>query len=489
MLPRVFVLSALAFASAHQTASSGTCAAAASSATEGYWAPLRGRRTQLRELVLGTAADAERPLLSLVMIVKDEAGNIGDVVDSVKGVVDTYSILDTGSSDDTVRIIRERFGSTPGEIHREPFVDFATTRNRALELAGTRSVFRLMLSGDEQLQHGATLRAFCERRRAWRLPPRPRADGAHGTLDGAFRVRVQRRGGKQWYMPFVTRSDARWFYRGVTHEYLTDAFGSSSTDVDLVQAGGATATVLRAEHSDMDNKFARWRLDAQLLRREFERAPAGGKEDDARTCFYLAQSHHDLDDWAPAYEWYMRRVAMVGEWGEETYVAATRAAEVAAELPAGTVEWSAVQDMLLRAQALVPDRAEALHAIARHYYMLEPENWELCFLFARQAFDLPFPEHRILFVLRAVYTVKIPDMLSVCALNTGRALIGLQAAQQALENDPGNERIRRNVAYARRAHKAAEAARAARRTAGRQSSERPSVPTVRTTRPKIDKTS
>ena len=80
------------------------------SAPPGHWDLLNGSSTQLQQLVFDPAADVERPLLSLVMIVKNEASNIAALIDSVRPYVDTYSILDTGSTDDTVRIIRERFG-------------------------------------------------------------------------------------------------------------------------------------------------------------------------------------------------------------------------------------------------------------------------------------------------------------------------------------------------------------------------------------------
>lgn len=93
-------------------------------------------------------------LLELVMIVKDEAASISQTIDSVKGIVDRYCILDTGSSDNTVELIKRSFGSTPGHIYTEPFVDFASTRNRVLELAGTECQYTLMLSGDEYLRNG-----------------------------------------------------------------------------------------------------------------------------------------------------------------------------------------------------------------------------------------------------------------------------------------------------------------------------------------------
>jgi len=73
-------------------------------------------------------------------VLKNEAQSIGGMIESLKGVVDRYTIVDTGSTDRTKEIIKESFGDTPGDIYDEKFIDFATTRNRAIELEGIKSV-------------------------------------------------------------------------------------------------------------------------------------------------------------------------------------------------------------------------------------------------------------------------------------------------------------------------------------------------------------
>ena len=81
--------------------------------------------------------------------------------------------MDTGSTDGTPEIIKERFGDTPGQvITDEPFIDFATTRNRAIELEGLQSVFVLMLSGDEYLRDGKALKEYLEDHREWKNHPK-----------------------------------------------------------------------------------------------------------------------------------------------------------------------------------------------------------------------------------------------------------------------------------------------------------------------------
>lgn len=74
---------------------------------------------------------------------------------SVHGHVDRYCILDTGSTDGTLAIVRHWLQThlypDQYELHEEPFVDFATTRNRLLQLAGQHTEFLLTMNGDDTL--------------------------------------------------------------------------------------------------------------------------------------------------------------------------------------------------------------------------------------------------------------------------------------------------------------------------------------------------
>ena len=90
---------------------------------------------------------AERPRLSLSMIVRDEAERIEAALASVAGFVDEMVVLDTGSSDDTVAIAK-RCGAVVASM---PWPgDFAPARNRALELV--RGDWVLVLDADERLR-------------------------------------------------------------------------------------------------------------------------------------------------------------------------------------------------------------------------------------------------------------------------------------------------------------------------------------------------
>ncbi len=80
------------------------------------------------------AREGEPPLLGLVMIVKDENATIEATLASVKGDIDYWTIVDTGSKDGTQATIKAAMVGVPGQLLSEPFADFSTTRNFALRV-------------------------------------------------------------------------------------------------------------------------------------------------------------------------------------------------------------------------------------------------------------------------------------------------------------------------------------------------------------------
>ncbi len=88
----------------------------------------------------------ERILLSLLMIVKDEAENLGKCLSSVQNVADQIVVVDTGSRDNSQNIAEE-YGA---EVYSYPWEnDFSAARNFALSKCSGN--FILYLDADEAL--------------------------------------------------------------------------------------------------------------------------------------------------------------------------------------------------------------------------------------------------------------------------------------------------------------------------------------------------
>src|SRR5207244_5524724 len=176
------------------------------------------------------------------MIVRNEARRIVEVLTSYRPHIDAWTILDTGSTDGTQDLIRGELAGIPGALHEEPFVDFSTSRNRALELHGTATVFSIMPNGDV-LQGGSELRAFLETYK--------------NDHSGADRVRVAP---GHYYHPLVMRTGHGWRYKWRTHEC---AMGPSVGP----QIPGVTVLRDRGNRTDAEWR-QRWERDLVLLNQD-----------------------------------------------------------------------------------------------------------------------------------------------------------------------------------------------------------------------------
>lgn len=95
---------------------------------------------------------------ALVTIARNEAGNIGRLLDSVAPWVDSMLVLDTGSTDSTAEIAAAA-GARVARFHWSD--DFSAARNRALDLAAAD--WHLVLDADEWLiEGGSFLRELAE---------------------------------------------------------------------------------------------------------------------------------------------------------------------------------------------------------------------------------------------------------------------------------------------------------------------------------------
>jgi pantoate--beta-alanine ligase len=90
------------------------------------------------------------PTLCLNMIVKNESKIITRLLESVASFIDTYCICDTGSTDNTPKIIQDFFNTKniKGKIVYEPFQNFEHNRNFALRSASGMADYLLLLDAE-----------------------------------------------------------------------------------------------------------------------------------------------------------------------------------------------------------------------------------------------------------------------------------------------------------------------------------------------------
>lgn len=310
-----------------------------------------------------------RPLLCLVMIVKNEAAGITRTLESALPVIDRWCILDTGSSDGTQGVIRRVLAHVPGELHEEPFVDFATTRNRALDLAKGSAEWLLLLDADDILDGAYDLRIQLRQ-----LPAECDGLGVRAT-----------KGSYSWLTTRLVRSGAGWSYVGTVHEVLIK---EGSYPISTCEA-----TIRHEPGTDSESKSrARWARDKSALEREVVARPG-----EPRPVFYLALTCHWLGHLGEAEDWFRRRIEM-GGWHEEIFESFLRVGHCRKQRGAPVGE---IVDAYLAAFEVSPHRAEPLvYAAAVLARAGRPSAAQVL---ADRAKSIPYPHGDLLFVDASVY--------------------------------------------------------------------------------------
>ena len=365
------------------------------------------------------------PLIVAVLMVKNEEPVIVETIKPLfEGGIDAFFIFDTGSEDKTIEKSQEFFDQhhvSRAYIAQEPFIDFATSRNRALELAKEKfpnAAFILMPDAEWHLINTSALLAFC---------------AAYINSPSSYALRIISPG-----LDFCTqrliRTKSNAHFIGVVHEYL-------ATEKPCERVPPEIYFELRTTSGGYRKTEKRWQRDLDLLLREYQKRPY-----DERTAFYLAQTYECLDDFEHAYKYYALRTALHG-WDEENFVAQYRFARVAEELAKrniGEFEWEHARIQYEKASLMRPTRAEPLIKIAQHY--LSEDNHELGFLYAQRAAQIPYPHQDILFVEKELYEYTRYDILGRCAWYVGQYAIGEAAIRLALNAHPDLPHLKSNLA-------------------------------------------
>ena len=301
--------------------------------------------------------------LCLNMIVKNESKIIERLLGSVLGIIDTYCICDTGSTDDTAEKIRNFMAAAgkPGIVFSEPFRNFGYNRTVALERAAEWGTYALLLDADMKL---VITPAF-----------QKTALSANG-----YSI-IQKSGSLEYHNTRIVKTGIGVRCVGPTHEYYDFPSGGavklSSLWIEDIGDGGSKA-----------DKFER---DVRLLLQGLKEEP-----DNGRYYFYLANSYKDLGRTQEALGAYKKRISL-GGWVEEVFYAAYEAGNMYARLKdmGNAVFW------WIEAYNIRPCRAESLYEIVKYYR--EVGKHHSANLFCKLARSIPYPKDDLLFIRTHVY--------------------------------------------------------------------------------------
>jgi len=325
------------------------------------------------------------PTLCLNMIVKNESKIIKRLLESVLPIIDTYCICDTGSTDNTIEIIKDFFldNNIEGKIVFEPFKNFSHNRNFALNECTGMSDYILFLDADMVLD----IKKF-EKETLWEYDSFTLLQGSEEFYFQNMRI---------------VKNNGLYNYVGVTHEYINTPpnnrnFGVPKEHLFIKDIG---------DGGSKSNKFDR---DIELLTKGIEQEP---KND--RYHFYLANSYYDSGRYTKAIEYYKKRIEL-GGWNQEIWYSYYRIGHCYKNMnnmSEAICAWMEGYDFL-------PIRLEGLYEILKHYrYISKHKLAKLFYELSKKILDENHNIDSYLFLNADVYKYKIYYELTVISCYIG----------------------------------------------------------------------
>lgn len=200
-----------------------------------------------------------------------------------------------------------------------------------------------------------------------------------------------------------------------------------------VSAAPSEAAALVSTVSQEEAQRNRWQQDRTLLQEHIEKNPQ-----DTRALLYLGLTEKWLGNDANAYATLKKRVSMPN-LPEEDYYALYSLAEVTellSQKDPQNYRWEEAQGYYIQAYALRPYRAEPLIRLADYY--LTAQQYDLSYLYARRATELPIPSQagELLPVEPEEYTHLRWQILSTAAHHIGEFEVAHSAAQKGAMSLP-----------------------------------------------------
>lgn len=332
---------------------------------------------------------SESPTVCLCAIVKNESAVIERSLVSMRGLIDSWCIVDTGSTDGTQDTIRNALMGVPGALHEREWVDFGTNRSESLELAAGQADYLLIVDADEEVVCAGDFKA--------------RLGGAT-----SYHLTVLA-GGQSWKSKRLLRADCAWRYRGAVHAIPVTEAPDRAEVLDGVEI---------VHHGDGGSHGGRLEWAAGLLERAVACDPT------SRDVFYLAQTYRDLGRVEEAVAMYGRRAEM-GGFPEEVFYSLYQVGLLSGD-------WPSKLEALIGAWEMRPWRMEPVYAIA-NAARLRGQHFT-AYVWASYGLDRPQPDD-LLFVGSWIYEWGLLFEYSVAAWWVGEHAASLRACDRLLGMD------------------------------------------------------
>jgi len=349
--------------------------------------------------------------LILTQIMKDESHVANRMLDSLKGFVDGICVVDTGSTDNSIELVKS-WGEKNGVetyVFERPFDDFEKSRNFSIQKAKEtflnrndgHTYYGFWIDFDEQLILHDNFNK--------------------SKIDKDLYMFNTFIGQMKYTRNELYKLDKPFRFYGPVHEFIV-------CDDQNITSGlmeGLHINVSMDGNSWQSNISSKYLSHAHKLE-----AYISENRQDPRWIFYTAQSYHDSasmqnnpeenkERLRRSLRYYKERTERTDGYAEEIYYAHYRMGSIMKTLEE---PWNLTLQQCLKAYAIDPLRGESIKLIIDYY--LQMGEWNLAYLYTKFGYENfhnknPYPT-RLLFVEETLYTWKFAEAHAAACFYTGR---------------------------------------------------------------------
>ncbi len=364
-------------------------------------------KTLLCALPLIPLCGAETPApqkktICLNMIVKNESDVITRCLDSVRPLIDTWVIVDTGSTDGTQEVIKKHMKDIPGELYEKPWVNFGYNREEALQLAKNKADYILFMDADDKLSFDPQ----------FKLP----------ELNLDFYAIPTRSKDTECVLPRLIKSSVDWHWHDVLHEYIQAKEETKGAMLD-----GVEYVYLHEGSRAKDPQ--RCQKDIEVLHQGLKIDP-----ENSRYVFYLGMTYMHAGDYKNALKYFEQRAEM-GGIEQVVFVSKLHVAKLQDELK---MDKAVIEKSYADAFKYFPSRIEPLYYLVKR--AREEGSYQKGFDIASLA--LHIPRSYSVFLEKSIWEYALLTEYAICAYYVQKYKESSSACDKvlALQDIPANYR-------------------------------------------------
>jgi len=293
-----------------------------------------------------------KPTICFATICKNEEECILKTLESVWKHIDYWIVCDTGSIDNTVKIVKDFFNqkNIPGELYIDEWVGFDYNKTLLFERCYKKTDYIIHFDADDILSDNFII-------------------GDEFTdFNNYIGYNVNMRRGKYEYKNMLLfNNNYKWKIVGVAHNsYICEGNGKRLTVKSLYDQ---KYYLLSTDNGSRSKDPEKYRKDAEILVKQFYETLVYDKYNiNSRSAFYAAQSFYDCNDYPNAITWYSLYTKLENIWLEEKFEAYLRMSSCLIHMNYNIMD---IVKNMSKCITIFEDRAEPYTIMGDYYLMYD----------------------------------------------------------------------------------------------------------------------